>query len=251
MWAAGWCALGYFLHRCTGHIKYWTSVAPSVSSCSFSIHSKAAIGNRAEDSRWNRQKTSIISANGVWDPCSTQSLRYLALSHCWGANKFLVLKKENYYSFLSDIPVRHPDFNLTFLDAFRVPCDLEYSFLWIDSLCIVQDSIEDWTEQCPLMSDIYANSDCNISATGMAADTYGLFMPNKVRDYAKIQFSPGHEPRDGGKYFLSERGWVIQEHALVSRHLPQSCSITTTNFETSAVTENTPLFPGCGKLDLS
>ncbi|KAF8879292.1 hypothetical protein CPB84DRAFT_1751664 [Gymnopilus junonius] len=42
--------------------------------------------------------------------------------------------------------------------------ELKYQYLWIDSLCILQDSRSDWRSQSAIMGEIYANSICTIAA---------------------------------------------------------------------------------------
>lgn len=78
--------------------------------------------------------------------CNPRDVCYLALSHCWGFNNFLLLKKENYGTFLRNIPVYDPSFNRTFQDAFQITLDLGYHYIWIDSLCILQDLLADWAD---------------------------------------------------------------------------------------------------------
>lgn len=40
---------------------------------------------------------------------------------------------------------------------------LGYLYLWIDSLCIIQDSPSDWNCEASRMADIYSNAVCNLS----------------------------------------------------------------------------------------
>jgi hypothetical protein len=51
------------------------------------------------------------------------------------------------------------------------------TYIWIDSLCIVQDNPNDVNVHCESMSQIYSNSFCTISATGAKDGTDGFFMP--------------------------------------------------------------------------
>jgi hypothetical protein len=63
----------------------------------------------------------------------------------------------------------------TFKDAIKITATLGIQYLWIDSLCIIQDSEQDWTEQAALMGDIYHNSWCNIAATAALDARDGCF----------------------------------------------------------------------------
>ena len=46
----------------------------------------------------------------------------------------------------------------TFLDAMEVAKQLGVQYLWIDSLCIMQDSQHDWTHESAVMDDVYRHS---------------------------------------------------------------------------------------------
>jgi hypothetical protein len=55
--------------------------------------------------------------------------------------------------------------NQTFKDAINVTRSLGLQFLWIDSLCIIQDSPSDWTRESAKMCSVYSNAISNIAAT--------------------------------------------------------------------------------------
>lgn len=93
-----------------------------------------------------------------------RALDYCCLSHCWGGSKTLLLTKPNSAELKKDIPIA--DIPQTYLDAIHITQSLGVSYLWIDSLCILQDSEEDWTEEAAAMARIYTNSYCTIAAAG-------------------------------------------------------------------------------------
>ncbi len=66
-------------------------------------------------------------------------------------------------------------------DAVSIARDLDIEYLWIDSVCIVQDSAEDWYRVSVNMSRIYGNSFCNIAATSSADGAEGCFRPRNKR----------------------------------------------------------------------
>lgn len=66
---------------------------------------------------------------------------YVALSHCWGGEIPERLTKETRPAFLSSIQIANLPAN--FRDAIHVTRQLNMQYLWIDALCIVQDSKED------------------------------------------------------------------------------------------------------------
>src|SRR6201999_305572 len=66
--------------------------------------------------------------------------KYAALSYCWGESIFRDYLKKYYSTFTSTI-----NFNQlpqTFLDAIRAASGIGLEYIWIDCLCILQDSTE-------------------------------------------------------------------------------------------------------------
>ncbi|KAH6677171.1 hypothetical protein B0J14DRAFT_475992, partial [Halenospora varia] len=53
----------------------------------------------------------------------------------------------------------------TFVDAISITRFMGIRFLWIDSLCIIQDSVDDWEIESSLMDYVYENATINIAAT--------------------------------------------------------------------------------------
>jgi hypothetical protein len=65
-------------------------------------------------------------------------------------------------------------------------------WLWIDSLCIIQDSREDWQREAPMMCDVYQNAFLNISADH-AVDARGGCFRNRyfaTVDAFKLRLEP-------------------------------------------------------------
>ena len=91
---------------------------------------------------------------------------YVALSHCWGSNPDLVPRTTiaNLQSRMKSIP--WGDMSKTFQDAMQTTFKLGKRYIWVDSLCIVQDDSKDLEIHCESLSKIYSNSFCTISATG-------------------------------------------------------------------------------------
>ncbi|KAF2434552.1 heterokaryon incompatibility, partial [Tothia fuscella] len=48
-------------------------------------------------------------------------------------------------------------------------------YLWIDSLCIVQDSTSDWQQESSIMGKVYSSAYCSIAAVGAKNGNEGLF----------------------------------------------------------------------------
>lgn len=112
--------------------------------------------------------------------CESQSLasdtEYVTLSHCWGKSPFLTLMKENFHQMKVSIPIAL--IPQVFQDAILVAIELGFQYIWIDSLCIIQNSDGgvDWLQESPTMDRIYSGSVCNLSATGFYDGRKGLFV---------------------------------------------------------------------------
>lgn len=81
---------------------------------------------------------------------------FVALSHCWGGSKPLSLIRSRLDEFkkhigLSELPN-------TFKDAITVARLLQVPYLWIDSLCIIQDDTTDWETEAARMADVYSKA---------------------------------------------------------------------------------------------
>jgi hypothetical protein len=95
-------------------------------------------------------------------------------SHCWGKMCFCSLPTHTLPQLLQGIDISIlPE---TFQDAVKMTTSFGVEHLLIDSLCIMQDLIEDWRVESALMGSIYSNSLCNIAATGWADGSGGISM---------------------------------------------------------------------------
>ncbi|KAE9362831.1 HET-domain-containing protein, partial [Stipitochalara longipes BDJ] len=111
--------------------------------------------------------------------------RYLALSHCWGQYAPLhTIKLENAKLdvYLQDIPLE--TLPKTFKDAVRITRELGLRYIWIDSLCIIQDSPEDWEKEASLMHTVYKNAYCTVAAAASRDGSGGCFVQGP---YAPLQ----------------------------------------------------------------
>ncbi|KXJ84723.1 hypothetical protein Micbo1qcDRAFT_110726, partial [Microdochium bolleyi] len=55
-----------------------------------------------------------------------------------------------------------------------VCASLGFDHIWIDSLCILQDSEKDWEEQSAVMADVYKFAWLNIAALWTTSDYEGF-----------------------------------------------------------------------------
>ncbi|RYN39767.1 hypothetical protein AA0112_g3660 [Alternaria arborescens] len=81
---------------------------------------------------------------------------WIALSHCWGSERFMCTTTKNIHDHKKMIdPSTLPP---TFQDTIIVARELGVSYLWIDSLCIIQDDKDDWARHAEHMDQIYENA---------------------------------------------------------------------------------------------
>ena len=160
------------------------------------------------------------------------NLSYMALSHCWGDCDFLTLTTNNRSRLLSGFAL--VELPKTFSDAICLTYRLGTEYLWIDSLCIIQDSDCDWEREAFSMKKVYSNAMCTIAATGARDPHQGLHRPEsdgKATHHVPIETSwpSGYSragflvenirARDMSDSPLLKRAWVIQEMALSPRKL--------------------------------
>lgn len=105
---------------------------------------------------------------------------YATLSHCWGGLEFLTLTRNSLASFMTKVPIE--ECPKTFQDAVFITRKLGIDYLWIDSLCIIQDSEQDWLNESALMSQVYSNSTITIAAAAACDGTIGCLvqLPNNL-----------------------------------------------------------------------
>lgn len=99
--------------------------------------------------------------------------RYVALSYCWGASGACKLLGSNIGTFKKGLDIsRLP---LTIQNAIVVAQRLDLSYIWVDALCIIQDSRSDWEKEAVCMCDVYQGSYVSIAAKGGSSSEAGLF----------------------------------------------------------------------------
>jgi hypothetical protein len=154
--------------------------------------------------------------------------QYATLSHCWGSQQFIKLTTKTIDSFMKHLPVEIlPN---TFKDALRVTKRLGLDFIWIDSLCIIQDDDDDWQNEAALMSSVYHSSIINIAASSAHDGSQGCFLKPPLFSgglRARINEGSGQRVRDFRSkdvYHISTfgthlgtRAWALQEKLLPPR----------------------------------
>jgi hypothetical protein len=88
---------------------------------------------------------------------------YVTLSHMWGTepSRQLILKEADLATYQTGIAL--DTLPAIFREAVHLTRLLGYVYIWIDSLCIIQDSSADWQVEAPKMAAIYGNAICNLA----------------------------------------------------------------------------------------
>jgi len=192
---------------------------------------------------------------------------YVALSHCWGdentvpptrfhrALESQPQQPSHYFYFTNfsknkkptgaDIeefvdwekPISANKFTKTIEEAISIVRGIGYRYLWIDSLCVIQNCEVDIKEELKNMGLVYANAIFTLSATASANAASCCIFKNDIflgncslrkEEYKSLVATfPGREETPLAKLFsekveqapLTSRGWTFQERVLASRVL--------------------------------
>lgn len=211
---------------CFNWAKYWLDHCLSTHSCSDSDSQEPLptrviyVGTCDDEIRLHISN----GANGNW----------VTLSHCWGGVQPLKTNIANLTSHCKGLNVS--EIPQTFRDAVLITRQLGYHYLWIDSLCIIQDSPSDWDLESQQMSRVYAKAVLNIAAEASKNPHQGIFNTSNKNRKSYIQLpayiehkkmavnlyispSYGSSPPGLGRSVLQERAWVLQENTLSPRKL--------------------------------
>jgi hypothetical protein len=160
-----------------------------------------------------------------------RAAKYCALSHCWGPPDKQPLRttRTSYPRHLHSIC--HDQLPKTFKDAILLTQSLNIDYLWIDSLCIIQDSEEDWRLEAGKMADVYRNATLVISASDAKDSTEGLLITKRKHETVVVvpyiaegmvqgTFNIAQLPDYGSEpdaSHLNTRAWAFQERLLARR----------------------------------
>jgi hypothetical protein len=163
---------------------------------------------------------------------------YICLSYCWGLSPGLTTTYDSLSSHLSGIP--DAELPATLRDAVHITRKLDFRYLWIDALCILQrrpelindeEALADWQDQSSKMADIYGNAFLTIVAAEASHKNQGCFIPRvtdslicrlsvdenhpfevSTRQYTRSRHSEQRTP-------IETRAWTFQEMTLSKRSL--------------------------------
>ncbi|EXK84690.1 hypothetical protein FOQG_11216 [Fusarium oxysporum f. sp. raphani 54005] len=156
-----------------------------------------------------------------------ESVSYVAFSHCWGKVEAIKLLQSNLDIFHRGIKIRHlPN---SYQEAVQLCLQMGFKYIWIDSLCIIQDSLVDWTQEAKDMKRVYEHAIFNLcsatasdsSGTSFVARRADLLKPQRLRIHGEVfQLVCDDLLQDDITYCtLRSRAWVYQEWYLSKRSL--------------------------------
>lgn len=168
---------------------------------------------------------------------------YVCLSHRWQRSCPSITTQSNIENRKSGIAV--DDLSANLRDAIFLTRSFNIRYLWIDSLCVLQDSSSDWETESSQMGAYYGRSWLTLSA-GLDSEpdlypskfhqTSSIFGPrynsNTRTGYYRLRISQS-EPKSYMYFNLQDelkwdnrsssslfsRGWTLQEEALSPRFL--------------------------------
>lgn len=166
-------------------------------------------------------------------PGHSRSRDYVVLTHCWGQSERLVTTHKNLKKHQRAIPMS--DLPATIRDAITIVRMIGEKYLWVDCLCIVQDSRRDWDDEAVKMCDIYQNSLFCLSALDSQNSSTGI-LKKADTEHATFTVDHGDPPRLGVRIApptfaqaialspLTQRAWCLQERMLAPAilHFSQS-----------------------------
>jgi hypothetical protein len=125
------------------------------------------------------------------------------------------------------------------VDAVKVTRNLGLKYIWIDSICIIQDFAEDWNTEAGKMASVYANAYVTLFADSAENDDHGFLSSRKVTpsmpltirekdgDNSLVTIHIRNEASGDtifdqdtvNKSHISNRAWILQERILSRRRL--------------------------------
>ncbi|EWZ30166.1 hypothetical protein FOZG_16335 [Fusarium oxysporum Fo47] len=141
--------------------------------------------------------------------------KYAKLSHCWGTSSSASIKllKSTSNTFTHD-GIALDDLSVTFRDAADVCKRLGIQYIWIDSLCIIQDDPQDWLQESTQMAGIYANAFLGLFA-GHAKNGNGGLYSNRYNPETFLIVEKFGVKDDHGQ----QRTMYIQQQHLIGHDL--------------------------------
>ncbi|KAI5923692.1 HET-domain-containing protein [Camillea tinctor] len=165
---------------------------------------------------------------GAGPDAAAKAQGYVTLSYVWGTTQTYVLTRSTLRAKLARL--EGPKLPCAVAEALAVTRRLGFRYLWIDALCIVQDSAADKLRELPQMAQIYQHSALTICAARSAAASESFLAPPDPPVFRVPPFrvtagagfgtlSLGfreEQQHTGPRDPIDSRGWTLQEWALAA-----------------------------------
>ena len=154
---------------------------------------------------------------------------WVALSYSWGGESDFVLNAKTLDDMKGGIPLER--FPATLRDAILITRGLHIRFLWIDALCILQDSTSDWRAEAARMRNVYSGAALTIIAAESQSSKSGIYSTRDSTGRTSCELAwgedletlvwirPSFSAATDVAYSnpLQRRGWTLQEGLLAPR----------------------------------
>lgn len=177
------------LHLAIGNIQSWLDECmEDHTNCTPAWTDGRSLPRRVLDldSHDDQIAARLMASNGL-------RAKYVALSHCWGEDPSLTLTTTAATIRERQSGIRWEQLPKTFRDAVLITKGLGIRYLWIDSLCIIQEDMLDWEEESAKMASTYSNCYLNLAATHACNGTGGClsrrWTPNWFKDHSNAILS--------------------------------------------------------------
>ncbi|KAJ8114925.1 hypothetical protein OPT61_g3310 [Boeremia exigua] len=160
--------------------------------------------------------------------------RYFALSYVWGTSKQFLTLVDNYKRLLEPGSLSQQPITQTIRDSMYFVKSLGERYIWIDTVCIIQDDASNKAAAIQQMSSIYSCAVATIIClSGSSADVGLPGIPPTARNASIVPIAPGlsivertplermlNEHSYGtDEYVYNTRAWTFQERLLSSRSI--------------------------------
>jgi hypothetical protein len=186
---------------------------------------------------------------------------YVALSYCWGGPQKCQTIEDTVDKHYNGIVLQ--DLSLSIQDAVEVTRQLGFQYLWVDALCIIQDSEKDINAELGLMGTIYKNATLTLAASSAINAGAGFLRKVPAAKHFKLPYQSSEKkftcvdvslmgfsfqypfkPRAKRPMLLGSqpeplntRGWTLQEGLLAPRLLSFGTNEITWKCQSEAITK--------------
>lgn len=187
----------------------------------------------------------LVERNDINGDLATRP-QYAALSYCWGPPHEAEYQSKTTTKNLAKQfeGLNFDALSFVLQDAVKATRNLRIPYLWVDSLCILQDDISDWHKQCSQMSDIYGKARVTLIAASSRSCNEGFLVPRRrFRRRLHLPYQSSRCPNIIGSFIVyfthasspvifsswvselsadllycqwARRGWTFQENAMAS-----------------------------------